>query len=66
MWVRKRGPGPQAGAALVNEGFGGLDEGTQRYIRRALDVGIARRDALSVSRDPAECGLRAQQRIYAG
>ena len=39
---------------------------TQRYIRRSLDVGLGRRDAVERwSRDPAEAaGIRAQERIY--
>ena len=46
--------------------FGGFAKGTQRYIRRSLDVGLDRRDAVKRwSRDPAEAaGIRAQERIY--
>src|SRR4029453_16013602 len=44
----------------------GFGKGTQRYIRRALDIGLGRRDAVKRwSRDPAEAaGIRAQERIY--
>jgi hypothetical protein len=46
--------------------FASFSKGTQRYIRRSLDVGLARRDAVKRwSRDPAEAaGIRAQERIY--
>ena len=60
---------PANGAAALAEmrEFAGFGKGTQRYIRRALDVGLGRRDAVKRwSRDPAEAaGIRAQERIYA-
>src|SRR3954467_4433908 len=59
---------PANGAAARGEmrGFGGFGKGTQRYIRRSLDIGLGRRDAVKRwSRDPAEAaGIRAQERIY--
>ena len=46
--------------------FAGFPAATQRYIRRALDVGLRRRDALRRwSRDVSEAAsIRAQDRIY--
>ena len=46
--------------------FAGFEKGTQRYIRRSLDVGLGRRDALKRwSRDVGEvASIRAQARIY--
>ena len=59
---------PASGATALAEmrEFAGFAKGTQRYIRRALDVGLERRDAVKRwSRDPAEAaGIRAQERIY--
>jgi hypothetical protein len=47
--------------------FAGFPAATQRYIRRALDVGLERDDALTRwSRDVVEAAsIRAQARIYA-
>ena len=47
--------------------FAGFGKGTQRYIRRSLDVGLEREDALGRwSRDVVEAAsIRAQSRIYA-
>jgi len=47
--------------------FAGFPAATQRYIRRALDVGLERDDALARwSRDIVEAAsIRAQARIYA-
>ena len=47
--------------------FAGFCKGTQRYIRRSLDVGLERDDALARwSRDVVEAAsIRAQSRIYA-
>jgi hypothetical protein len=57
------------GRCAVEEmkGFASLPKGTQRYIRRALDVGLNRRDAARRwARDPAEFArIRAQREIYA-
>ncbi|GAA0744506.1 hypothetical protein GCM10009075_28130 [Sphingomonas trueperi] len=46
--------------------FAGFAAGTQRYVRRSLDVGLERDDALSRwSRDVVEAAsIRAQARIY--
>ena len=59
---------PASGATSLAEmrEFASFSKGTQRYIRRSLDVGLARRDAVKRwSRDPAEAaGIRAQERIY--
>ena len=47
--------------------FASFDSGTQRYIRRSLDIGFARSDAVDRwSRDPIEAAsIKAQSRIYA-
>jgi hypothetical protein len=46
--------------------FATFTKGTQRYIRRSLDVGLGRRDAVKRwSRDIAEAAsIRAQERVY--
>ena len=46
--------------------FAGFSKGTQRYIRRSLDVGLGRRDAMTRwSRDVGEAAsIRAQARVY--
>ncbi|HZG07530.1 MAG TPA: hypothetical protein VEZ70_00960 [Allosphingosinicella sp.] len=46
--------------------FGSFPAATQRYIRRSLDVGLGRRDAIRRwSRDVGEAAsIRAQERIY--
>ena len=46
--------------------FGGFPAATQRYIRRSLDVGLGRRDAIRRwSRDVGEAAsIRAQERVY--
>jgi hypothetical protein len=46
--------------------FAGFPKGTQRYIRRALDIGLDRRDAARRwSRCPAEhARIRAQRLVY--
>lgn len=60
---------PAEGAMTLAEmkEFAGFGKGTQRYIRRSLDVGLDREDALSRwSRDVVEAAsIRAQARIYA-
>ena len=47
--------------------FAGFSAATQRYIRRSLDIGLDREDALARwSRDVVEAaGIRAQARAYA-
>ena len=47
--------------------FAGFPSATQRYIRRALDIGLDREDAMARwSRDVVEAAsIRAQARIYA-
>jgi hypothetical protein len=47
--------------------FAGFPAGTQRYIRRSLDIGLARHDAMQLwSRDTVEAAsIKAQARIYA-
>ena len=47
--------------------FAGFPAGTQRYVRRSLDIGLDREDALTRwSRDVVEAAsIRAQARIYA-
>lgn len=46
--------------------FAGFPAATQRYIRRSLDIGLRRRDALRRwSRDVGEAAsIRAQERVY--
>jgi hypothetical protein len=46
--------------------FAGFSTATQRYIRRSLDVGLNRRDAMKRwSRDVGEAAsIRAQERVY--
>jgi hypothetical protein len=61
---------PAIGAVLLAEmkEFGGFAKGTQRYIRRSLDVGLDRRDAVKRwSRGPAEAaGISFQADVYRG
>ena len=60
--------GPAAGAmALVEmKEFAGFPSGTQRYIRRSLDIGLEREDAIKIwSRDMIEAAsIKAQGKIY--
>jgi len=46
--------------------FAGFDKGTQRYIRRSLDIGLGRGDPLGMwSRDIVEAAsIKAQLRVY--
>ena len=48
------------------EEFAAFSKGTQRYIRRSLDVGLKRGEPIGRwARNPAEAeGIRAQQRAY--
>jgi len=59
---------PADGAMTLAEmkEFASFPKGTQRYIRRSLDIGLSRRDALEMwSRDVIEAAsIRAQTRIY--
>jgi hypothetical protein len=59
---------PANGALALSEirEFASFGKGTQRYIRRSLDVGLNRRDAVKRwSRDIAEAAsIRAQERVY--
>lgn len=59
---------PADGAMTLAEmkEFAGFSSATQRYVRRALDIGLDRDDALSRwSRDIVEAAsIRAQARIY--
>jgi hypothetical protein len=61
---------PASGAMVLAEmiEFGGFDKGTQRYIRRSLDVGLHRRDPVKRwSRDPAEAAaICDQEDVYRG
>jgi|SRR5215217_2568620 hypothetical protein len=59
-------PADGALTLLEMKEFGSFPKGTQRYIRRALDVGLGRRDALKRwSRDVGEAAsIRAQERVY--
>lgn len=59
---------PNDGALALAEmkEFAGFEAATQRYVRRSLDVGLNRKDAVSLwSRDLVEAAsIRAQSRIY--
>ena len=59
---------PANGALALSEmrEFASFSKGTQRYIRRSLDIGLNRRDAVKRwSRDIAEAAsIRAQERVY--
>lgn len=59
---------PAAGALALTEmkEFASFAAGTQRYIRRALDIGLERDDAVKTwSRDAVEASsIKAQVRIY--
>lgn len=65
MSTRTRPAGGAAALAEMKE-FGSFSKGTQRYIRRSLDIGLDRRDAVKRwSRDPGEAaGIRAQAKLY--
>jgi hypothetical protein len=60
---------PADGAATLSEmkEFASFPSSTQRYIRRSLDVGLCRADALDLwSRDLIEAAsIRAQAKLYA-
>ena len=59
---------PAEGAMTLAEmkEFAGFSAATQRYIRRSLDIGLERDDAMTVwSRDVVEAAsIRAQARMY--
>jgi len=59
---------PAEGAMTLAEmkEFAGFSAGTQRYVRRSLDIGLEREDAMARwSRDVVEAAsIRAQARIY--
>ena len=59
---------PADGAITLAElrEFASFPSATQRYIRRSLDIGLHRRDAMKLwSRDMVEeASIRAQARIY--
>ena len=59
---------PADGAVTLAElrEFASFPSATQRYIRRSLDIGLHRRDAMKLwSRDMVEAAsIRAQARIY--
>jgi len=59
---------PAEGAMTLAEmkEFAGFSAATQRYIRRSLDIGLERDDAMSIwSRDVVEAAsIRAQARMY--
>lgn len=59
---------PAEGAMTLAEmkEFAGFSAATQRYVRRALDIGLEREDALTRwSRDVVEAAsIRAQARVY--
>src|SRR3546814_1067073 len=56
------------GAATLKEmqGFAGFPAATQRYVRRSLDIGLHRADAIQLwSRDMVEAAaIRAQAAVY--
>ena len=68
MSTNTRQPRQPNGALALSEmrEFATFPKGTQRYIRRSLDVGLGRRDAVKRwSRDIAEAAsIRAQERVY--
>jgi hypothetical protein len=58
---------PQGAMALAEmREFAGFSAATQRYVRRSLDVGLDREDAMTIwSRDVVEAAsIRAQARLY--
>lgn len=58
---------PQGSMALAEmREFAGFSAATQRYVRRSLDVGLDRDDAMAIwSRDVVEAAsIRAQARLY--
>lgn len=59
---------PDSGTIAIAElrEFASFSAGTQRYIRRSLDVGLERTDACRLwSRDVIEqAGIRVQERVY--
>lgn len=59
---------PSGGSMLLTEmkEFASFPKATQRYVRRSLDVGFARRDAIEIwARDAGEiASIRAQARLY--
>ena len=59
-------PADGALTLLEMKEFASFPKGTQRYIRRALDIGLGRRDAIKRwSRDVGEAAsIRAQARVY--
>jgi hypothetical protein len=65
MGTRAR-PADGARALAEIKAFATFSAATQRYIRRALDIGLGRQDALSRwSRDPIEAaGIIAQTHLY--
>jgi len=65
MGVQMR-PADGAMALAEMKEFAGFAAGTQRYIRRSLDIGLARQDAMRCwSRDVVEAAsIKAQVRIY--
>jgi hypothetical protein len=66
MTIRyQRSPGDMAIAEMRE--FASFPSRTQRYIRRSLDIGLAREDAIALwSRDLVEeAGIRVQERVYA-
>lgn len=60
-------PADGAFALAEMKEFASFPKGTQRYIRRSLDIGLQRRDAVRRwSRDVGEAAsIRAQARVYA-
>lgn len=65
MSIRYQRPQGDMSIAEMRE-FAGFPARTQRYIRRSLDVGLRRDDAIALwSRDAVEeAGIRVQQRVY--
>ena len=65
MGVQMR-PADGAMALAEMKEFAGFPAGTQRYIRRSLDIGLARQDAMRRwPRDVVEAAsIKAQSRIY--
>lgn len=64
MTTKKVAPG--ASALFEMKEFAGFPASAQRYVRRSLDVGLGRTDAIAVwARDVGEAAaIRAQARVY--
>ncbi|QLC25903.1 hypothetical protein HFP57_13300 [Parasphingopyxis algicola] len=64
--TKAKSPQPGALALAEMKEFASFEAGTQRYVRRSLDVGLERRDAIRRwSRDMVEAAsIKAQRSVY--